>query len=366
MGPHRLACALLLAVAGCSSSDGVVVYTSVDDVFARPLAEAFQAEAGIVVRLVPDTEEAKSTGLVNRLLAEQARPQADVFWSGDPVRAAMLKRRGVSAAYHSPAAAGLPAEFSDPEGHWTGFSARARVIVYNTTVVAGNDAPTSILDLASERFRNRACLANPLFGTTAMHAAALFSALGDQGARAFFEAFARNGGRLVSSNGEVRRRVASGECAVGVTDTDDAAVARKEGKPLGVVYPDADGMGTLVVPSCVVLIAGAPHPDVARRFIDYLLRPESERRLAESDAAQMPLRPGVPVSPEVVPVNRLKPLAVDYATLAAQLETLSNGYLKAWVDGVLAGTTTTGAEHDDTLPAQQSTAKSPPPPSRPQ
>jgi iron(III) transport system substrate-binding protein len=75
----------------------VVVYTSVDDVFARPIAEQFTKDTGIVVRLVPDTEETKSTGLLNRLIAEKGRPQADVFWSGDPVRAAVLKAKGVSA-----------------------------------------------------------------------------------------------------------------------------------------------------------------------------------------------------------------------------------------------------------------------------
>ena len=63
-------------VGGCSDSvpssppQEVVVYTSVDDVFARPIAERFERETGIRVRLVPDTEETKSTGLVNRLIAE--------------------------------------------------------------------------------------------------------------------------------------------------------------------------------------------------------------------------------------------------------------------------------------------------------
>ncbi len=93
----------------------VVVYTSVDDVFARPIAESFELETGMTVRLVPDTEETKSTGLLNRLIAEKARPQADVFWSGDPVRAAMLKMQDVSAPYRSPQAQGLPAHYSDPE-----------------------------------------------------------------------------------------------------------------------------------------------------------------------------------------------------------------------------------------------------------
>ncbi len=308
------------------------MYTSVDDVFARPVANRFQKETGITVRLVPDTEETKSTGLLNRLMAEKERPQADVFWSGDPVRAAILKARGVSESYRSPQAQGLPAQFSDPEGFWTGFSARARVLIYNRNLVTPGREPKSVLDLIEPRFKGKTCIANPLFGTTSMHAAALFAALGEEQAKDFFERFAANGGKILSSNGEVRRRVADGEFVIGITDTDDASVAQREGKPIAVVYPDAAGMGTLIVPNCAVLIARAPHPDTGRRFIDYLLRPRTERLLAESAAAQMPLRPGVPVPDGVVPLSSLKPMRVDYTALAASLESLSKGYLKDWVD----------------------------------
>jgi iron(III) transport system substrate-binding protein len=310
----------------------VVVYTSVDEVFARPIAERFEQETGIAVKLVPDTEETKSTGLLNRLIAEKTRPQADVFWSGDPVRAAMLKTKGVSAPYRSPYTEGLPAQFSDPDGYWTGFSARARVLIYNRNLVPAGQEPRSVMDLLAPRFKDRTCIANPLFGTTSMHAAALFTVLGEEKAHAFFAGFTANGGRMLSSNGEVRRRVAAGEFAIGLTDTDDVNVARLEGKPVGMVYPDANGMGTLIIPNCTVLIAGGPHPDAGRRFIDYLLRPETEKALAESEAAQMPLRPGVPTPPAVATVQSLKPMAINYAALAGLLETLSKGYLKEWVD----------------------------------
>ncbi len=310
----------------------VVVYTSVDDVFARPIAQRFEKETGITVQLVPDTEETKSTGLLNRLIAEKERPQADVFWSGDPVRAAILKAKGVATPYRSPRADGLPPQFSDPQGYWTGFSARARGLIYNRNLVPEGQEPSSVMDLLDPRFKGKACIANPLFGTTSMHAAALFAILGEEKAKAFFAGFAANGGKVLSSNGEVRRRVAAGEFAVGITDTDDVNVARLEGKPVGMVYPDADGMGTLVIPNCAVLIANGPNPDEGRRFIDYLLRPETEKALAESEAAQMPLRSGVPIPEGMVSIEHLKPMAVDYAALADLLEELSRGYLKEWVE----------------------------------
>ncbi len=314
------------------SDSEVVVYTSVDDVFARPVAEAFTAETGVVVRLVTDTEETKSTGLLNRLLAEKQRPQADVFWSGDPVRAAILKSHQVAAPYRSPAAQGLPPEFSDPEGFWTGFSTRARVLIYNTDLIPEEEAPSSIFDLIDPRFEGRACLANPLFGTTSMHAAALFKVLGPERATEFFDGFLANQGRVLSSNGEVRRRVSSGELALGITDTDDANVARLEGSPVAVVYPDGDDMGTLLVPNCAVLIAGAPHDEAGRRFIDFLLSPQTASALAASEAAQIPLRPEVRVPEGMVTCAEIQPMKVNYGELADLLENLSAGYLKEWVD----------------------------------
>lgn len=340
---HKLCWLFLIAGAtllcsGCkrtenpSSSEHVVVYTSVDDVFARPIAERFEKQTGIDVRLVPDTEETKSTGLLNRLIAEKHRPQADVFWSGDPVRAAILKAKGVSAPYHSPQANGLPKRFSDPEGYWTGFSARARVLIYNRNIIPEGHEPKSILDLLDKRFEGKVCMANPLFGTTSMHAAALFAVLGDQKAKAFFEGFIANGGKILSSNGEVRRRVAAGEFAVGITDSDDANVARLEGKPIGLAYPDAQGMGTLIIPNCTVLISGGPNPGAGRKFIDYLLSTQTEEALAKSGAAQMPLRPGVQVPDGMISLERLKTMNVDYAALGDLLPSLSAGYLKEWVD----------------------------------
>ncbi|MBI3544315.1 MAG: extracellular solute-binding protein [Deltaproteobacteria bacterium] len=310
----------------------VVVYSSVDDVFARPIAEKFERETGIKVKLVPDTEETKSTGLLNRLIAEKARPQADVFWSGDPVRAAILKSKGVTASYRSPQAKGLPRLFSDPEGHWTGFSSRARIILFNKNAVAAQDAPTSVKDLASPKFKGKTCIANPLFGTTSMHAAALFQAIGDEEARKLLDAMAANEIQVLSSNGEVRRRVSSGDCSFGVTDTDDAFEAVHDGKPVGVVFPDEKGMGTLLVPNAAVLIAGAPHADAAKQFIDYLLSPGTEKALAESDAAQMPVRRGVKAPSHVRPIEKIKPMKVDYAKLAPKLEELSHGFLKQWVE----------------------------------
>ena len=66
---------------GCRSGGpaAVTVYVSEDQVFSEPILKDFEREAGIKVNAVFDTEEAKSTGVMNRLLAEKTNPQADVY-----------------------------------------------------------------------------------------------------------------------------------------------------------------------------------------------------------------------------------------------------------------------------------------------
>jgi iron(III) transport system substrate-binding protein len=162
----------------------------------------------------------------------------------------------------------------------------------------------------------------------------LFQSLGDDEAKQFFQSLVDNEVKTLSSNGEVRRRVANGEFAVGLTDTDDVNVAILEGKPVDFIYPDAEGIGTLVMPNAAVLIAGGPNPDGGKTFIDFLLSAGTEAALARSEAAQMPLRSDValPDGFPFKPVSQLRAMSVDYGVLAEKLDELSGGFLKQWVD----------------------------------
>lgn len=305
----------------------VIVYSSVDRVFAEPVLQQFEARSKIRVRAVFDTEETKSTGVLNRLIAEANQPQADVFWSGDPMRPFQLIRRGLVQPYSPKSAASLPAHAMDRGGNWTGVSARARVFLVNTEQVTG-DAPRSIRDLADPRWKNRAAIANPLFGTTTMHVAALFSAWGDAEAKRFLDAIKSNGVRIAASNGEVKRLVSSGEVAWGVTDTDDAHDAAASEAPVRIVFPDQDQLGTLVMPTSVVVIAGARHVDEAHRLVDYLVSADTERYLAEH-GAHLPLMPGVsPPTALTVPAD-LRAMSVDYGELADTIERIQP-WLRVW------------------------------------
>ena len=165
-----------------------------------------------------------------------------------------------------------------------------------------------------------------------MHAAALFQVLGAEKATRLFELFTANGVRMLSSNGEVRRRVSAGDFDIGLTDSDDVSVALKDGQPVGFVLPDQEGMGTLLVPNAAVLLRGAPHSTNGQAFVNFLTSAEVEKVLAESDAAQIPLRKSLG-APRMFgkELGQIRLMSVDYSKLAEELQRLNGGFLEKWV-----------------------------------
>ena len=318
-----------LILAGCSDNSGtVVVYTTVDQVFSEPVLQRFEKETGIRVKAVFDTEETKSTGVLNRLIAEKNNPQCDVFWSGDPARSAVLKNKGLTEPYLSPSAAGIAPVYKDPENHWTGFSARARVLIFNKAMLSGEDVPRSIFDLSKPEYRGMVAIANPLFGTTTFQIAALFETVGDEKAGRFLTKLKNNKVVIATSNGDVKKRVVQGEVACGLTDTDDAFEAVKEGANIDYVFLDQKGIGNLIIPNTVSLVKNAPHAANGKKLIDYLLSTETEAMLAKS-CAQMPLHKGVKTPDNIPSLDSIVPMRIDYGRTAEKLEAIQN-YLKAW------------------------------------
>ncbi|MCQ9206092.1 MAG: extracellular solute-binding protein [Omnitrophica bacterium] len=313
---------LVIFITGCTKEplNEVVVYTSLDQIFSEPILNDFEAETGIRVKAVYDVEAAKTTGLVNRIIAEKNNPRCDVFWNSEIGRTIILKKKGLLSAYDSPSAKDIPQRFKDKDAFWTGFAARARVLVYNKNLVAEDELPDSIFELTKERWRGKVSLANPLFGTTAVHTAALYTELGEEGFRQYFEELKSNDVVIVDGNSTSRDRVVEGILEIGFTDTDDVNVALEEKKPIGMIFPDKEGIGTLFIPNTVCLIKRSPNPDNAKKFIDYLLSKEVETKLAFSGSLQIPLRADVKRPKNTPDSDDFKSMEADYEKIAGNME----------------------------------------------
>jgi iron(III) transport system substrate-binding protein len=328
----RRARALLPLVAACVVGCGgyqkpesrVVVYCAQDQEFAEGVFADFQKDAGLTVAPKFDTEANKSVSLVAELQQEASRPRCDVHWNNEILGTIRLARQGVYQPYDSPVAANHPAWSKAKDHTWQAFAERARVLIVNTKIIPEAERPKSLLNLTDPKWKGKLGMAKPQFGTTATQAACLFEVLGPDAAKAFYRGLKANDIQIVPGNKQAATGVSEGRFAVGLTDTDDAIGELEAGKPVAIIFPDAAGspahprLGTLYLPNTLALVKGAPDSAGGKKFIDYLLKPETEKKLAEGGAYQFPVHPNVKSAPHPALKTRheVKRMEVDFEKAA--------------------------------------------------
>jgi iron(III) transport system substrate-binding protein len=264
-----------------------------------------------------DTEAGKTVGLVQRIRAEAALPQADVFWSSEIFHTIRLAHESLLEPFSSAETKNWPVRFADPNGQWYGFALRARVIAYNTDKVSSDEAPESLEDVLDSRWKGRVVMATPEFGTTGGDVASWFAHYGIDGARKILEALKANKIRLVQGNSSAVRMVATGQADICFTDTDDVYAAQRNGWPVSFNYLDQGGDGVLVIPNTAAVIRNAPHPEKAKVMMDFLLSAQLEQMLVRSDSHNIPIRPALAEQFKIYSVP--KSLDVDYEKVADHL-----------------------------------------------
>ncbi len=306
----------------------LVVYVSEDQVFSEPILKDFEKKTGIHVRALYDTEESKSTGVLNKLIAEKENPQADVYWANEPIRAELLRQRGILAKYHSKNAEGIEGTFKDSEGYWCGFSARARVFIVQKSL---QDTPVKIEDYLLKKYHAKTVIANPLFGSTTAQIAALYTVWGEKKAQKFMNGLKTNGVKLATSNGESADFVAEGRYLFSLVDSDDAISRIRAKEQVKILYPNQakEDIGCFIIPNVVMLIKGAKHSKSAKKLIDYLLSPQVEERLAKADCGQIPLHKGLKHLGDVPDIASLHVMHVEYKKVAQKMQEIEP-FLKEW------------------------------------
>jgi iron(III) transport system substrate-binding protein len=326
-----IVCALAatLLLAGCAEREkcDVVVYTYLEQLYAEPPLLAFEQQTGKHVCPTYPSFETKASGILGKLLEEGDKPKADVLWAEDPIQPWVLVQKGMVVPYLSNGAAQIPPAFKDASGLWTGVAAQARVLLVNTKLVPQNAWPLSIRSLADPRWKGRTAMGNPLHGTTLVQMAAFAANWGEKETRQFLDERGRNGVHIATTSWAVKEMVQKGAVAFGVTNTDHAYESLHSGAPVAVIYPDQEksGLGTLVMPASVWLLAG-PHRDVARQLIDFLLTPPVEEMLTR-DGAYFSLRPGAPAADRMKSLDQFRPMQVDFAHAGAALQRI-----KPWIE----------------------------------
>lgn len=283
----------------------VTLYCSVDEVYAKPILARIEKRTGLKIDAVFDTEATKTAGLSSKIVAERARPQADVFWSSATLQVLRLTDNGLVQPYVSEATRDVPAGFKSAGGIWTSNGVRAHVIIYNAKQfrLLGLKAPNALDDLKAPRLQNRVGFSNPSFGTSSDWVTALALRRGTRQILDYVTALKRNGARVLPGNYDVARAVGAGQLAAGLTDTDDFLAARKQFPDLRLASPGPKFLSnvreemvseTVYVPMPIVQIANNPHPKAAAKLIDALASRQTEQELVDAMPGVLPIRVALP------------------------------------------------------------------------
>ena len=289
-GVYLLCC---LTQSGClpKQENELVVYSALDREFSQPVLEDLGSELQMQVRVKYDQESNKTVGLTTELVQTKQNPKADIFWNNEILHTIRLERLGLLEPITEADLNRFPQAYRSPTSHWCGFAARARVLIVNTDLLPdATQRPNSIRDLADPKWAGRCTMARPVFGTSATHAAVLLSSLGDDQGLKLLAAMTSNA-TIQGGNKQVAQKVAAGQFAFGLTDTDDAMIEIERGEPVVVVFPDQlkNQFGTLLIPNTLAIIKNGPNPNRAQRMLKRLLEADIESRLAVADSAQLPL-----------------------------------------------------------------------------
>jgi len=291
-----LTCVILAVATGCrktsQSAPEVVLYTSVDEPFVRPLIDQFKQQTGIDVRLVTDAESTKTAGLAEKLLAEKDHPLADVYWGNEPFHTINLADAGALVPYHL-VTSQIREEFKAKSEMYVPVGLRARMIAVSTRneLSALASKVKTLKALADPALKGRIGISHPGFGTASGHVAALYIAWGDEATDAWLRSLADNGVLLLGGNSVVAEQVSAGTLVAGLTDNDDIAGQKADHQPIEAVLPDQEGQGTLLIPTTVALVKGAPHRPQAEKLLEFLTTAQVEKDLIDRHFLAYSVRP---------------------------------------------------------------------------
>ena len=237
----------------------------------------------------------------------------DIFFGGgtDPYLA--FAELGITHPYKLPEAqlSKLPKDIGgiplyDPAFHWYGTSLTSFGILYNKAVLKrmGLPYPRTWEDLADPKFFGVVSLADPRYsGSIRMMFEIILQGYGWQRGFDLIIRTAANCPIIVHNSSQAVREVTLGEAACGPAIDFYAWAEIAEGGPdnMGFVMPTGV---TLMNPDSIAILKGAPHLDLAERFVTFVLSEEGQRLWA--------LPVGSPGGPQKYALRRMAVLPSVY------------------------------------------------------
>lgn len=279
----------------------------------------FEAATGIKVNRI----EGKDDDLIERMKAEGANSPADVFITTDASRTWRADQAGLFQPIKSEVLErAIPNYLRHDQGHWFGFSQRARIFFYDKTRVT--NPPQTYADLADPQYKGQICMRS----ATNVYSQTLLSSIiennGEEAAKAWAEGLMNNLARAPQGGDTDQiRGVVSGECDIAVSNTyyfaralrtEVKGLSPEEIKNIGWVFPNQATTGTHMNISSAGVAAHAPNKDNAIKFLEYLSS-DSAQKYFSAGNDEYPAVPGTGLSASVAQLGLFRADDLDLRTI---------------------------------------------------
>ncbi len=308
--------ALALSACGAASGTTITLYNGQHVQTTDALVAAFEkAHPDIHVAVRSDSENT----LDAQIIQEGSRSPADVFFAENSPALEYLQRKGLLASLPRDVLAATPSRFSSPAGRWVGVTARVSDVVYDPSLVARRDLPSSILQLAEPRYRGLLGLA-PSETDFQPIVTAVLHAEGRSRTLAWLEGLKRNAaGHLYASNEALTLAVNRG--AVGLAVIDQYYWYRLRAS-LGagsmhsaLAYFAPRDPGYVVDVSGAGVLASSRHRTAAEALVRFLVSRAGQEIIARSDSFEYPIASGVVTAQPETPFDALRPDPITIAQI---------------------------------------------------
>ncbi|MGE0559666.1 MAG: Fe(3+) ABC transporter substrate-binding protein [Burkholderiales bacterium] len=299
----RLSAPLLLALASLLSTGSIAqelnLYSSRHYQTDEALYSGFSKATGIKLNRI----EAGEDPLIQRIRNEGAASPADVLVTVDAGRLWRAEQLGLFQPVESKVLAErLPAHMRNPNNQWFGFSARARVIVYNKLTVKPEDVQ-NYEDLADPKLKGKVCTrsGSHIYNLSLM--SALIEHLGATKAEQWAKGVVANFARAPKGGDTDQiRAVAAGECGVAISNSYYYVRLLKSKKPedqkvvaaTGLIWPNQKSFGTHMNVSGAGVVKHAKNRAAAVKFLEYLTGDTAQSYFANGNN-EWPVVKGAPL-----------------------------------------------------------------------
>ncbi len=252
--------ALALLPAQIVSAQDLVLYDASEKVGAALTAAFSAAHPEIKLQVVSG-----STGpITERAIAEMGNPQADVVYLVNNVALEQLKNAGVFEPY-APAGTDIRDSFREPDAFYTRYFATTMCMVVNRDRLADKGLPMPVTweDLIKPVYKNEIAMPSPVESGTG---STILSTFVDAFGWPFVENLHENIFKYSDGGSGGAQLAGNGEVTIGLSYDTTCFATQSSGRPVDVVFgritPNTSEGGGLV--------AGAPNPEEAKVFLDWM------------------------------------------------------------------------------------------------